>query len=1126
MSSDDIENSHAESQDAPSRLSASVTTSRGKTKRRLSFWHVLGWILLTLLLLIIIASAYMWQNRYSILEDGFKDILAEQGLEAELTIDEIGKTSAALSGITITAEGKDVFSAQTLNIEYYWREALNGRMKRIELGGARLKLTVDETGKIIDGWLPASNDESAVILPPQGLHLSDSEITLVSPYGQVNAGGDVTLLSQEDIKADFIITPSVFSFGSLQVTGGGDIKARIRPGENAVEAALEFTNITHPLASLSSVDVSADVIFDYIDGQSQVSGPISLEFAELDGGAARAQNGQFEWDGSFAVRPDSAAIRAADGHWRMAMQKVSIAEAARRQDLAKKLTLFDAMSAAPVAEHFAQGLTDSVRALMVDAELSAAGQFMRAGERIQLSLDSPLQVRAKDTNLVISPEPATPLYEYNRETEAISLYADAAIEGAYPLIISKARVTANSLNGVSLQNVAAFSAQAVLPKEWTARSPEGPVRLAPLSADIGYINQGPRRDMFVTLPIEYDGPLPGGFVQGFKTFGTLGLDMRGGGLETSFAPKDSAPISIGQFDMASGWRARNAEFLLLSDAPFYSRGDESGHLSARIEAVSADVIEIETGRQLAVTLDGADISAAITDARQDWSLIMNGAAALTDDFAGEGTEFGARQATLIAVLQPESAPQIDLDTQSARVRTDQISTQNMPVKIKGTPADFQLDFGGQNYASAGKVNFIGQDLPALPLRGGFSYEDGKITGTAVTVLPAAEDVDIDIRYEMKDGVGRAVVDISELRFEPGKLQPQDLVPTLRGKMADVTGTVSAQFDMAFAPDTPLESFGVVKIADMNFGTLPGPFTGVNTELVLTSVFPLKTQGLQKLYVESFNPGVALNEGVIEYELESKGLRIHSARWPLAGGALSLDPTLWEYAAAENRVVVRIDGISVGAFLEGKGGGNLTATGDVVGTIPVIVEGVNVSVDKGELNIENGGIIQYRSRQLKSAVDLIPNEYVTYQDVKQIQDVRKKKDLGENVGKDLAFTALRNFEYQSLSAKFDGPLDGEVEVNLKFEGRNPDILAGTRFAFDINVVGELVNLVRSLKVDGDSERIKGYLDIIGRERAKTAPDTSIPQQNVPPEQEDIASLSNILDIKARSPQIQLTQDINP
>lgn len=1070
-------------------LGLTVETKPPKPKKRWTFWRVLRWVLLSLLLIILIAAAYVWQNRYSFLENTLQDVLTEQGLEAQLSIRDIQKTRASLADISISAEGTPVFSADKLMIEYDWRDALKGRMKRIELTGAALDLTVDEKGKIIDGWMPASNPDSELVLPPGGLHLSGSRARLQSPYGLVTAKGDLSFLSFEDLKADFTIDPARFTFGALEVKGGGTVAAHIRPGENAVTAKLDFTDMVHPLGELSYANVEADVTFDLVDDQSHVSGPVTLNFAELSSETLAAENGELSWDGSFSVKPDSAAIRQADGHWTGDIKRLTYSDAAGRNTLAKALTLNEALSAAPVTAHFAESITDAIKGVLIGADVKGKGEFLRIDNKVEVKLKGPLTVKSKTAQLKLTASQGRAFYDYDRETEAINISATAAFSGSRSAVLEGMRLSAVSPNGLSIANVSGFSAQAIISDEWRASSAEGEVRLSPLTAKVEYVNTAARRDMRAELSaVDYDGPLPGGYANGFQTQGVLSIDLRGAGPKMRFVPSGGRRLSVAVFETTAGWTAKNAAFDLVSETPFYARGAAPGMgaLSARLETISTALIEAQTGRRLDMTLAAVDVQANITAARQDWTLALSGAEVKTDDFGGPGTIVGAQNAILLASLTPDNAPQIDLKSDAARVRTDQISTANMPISLKGTATDFHLDFGGNSYAEAGQVKFTDEALPELPLRGGLDFVDGLITGQAFTVLPEAEDADIDIKFGLKDGQGTAKIDIPRLTFTPKGLQPQNLVAALQGKIAKVSGSVSAQIDLAFSPDQPLQSSGSAVLNSLDFGTLPGPFRGVSTEVEFSSVFPLVSSGTQRMTVDSFNPGVDLIDGVIEYELVSGGVEILSAKWPLANGFISVDPTLWKYDALENRVVLRIEDVSAGAFLGGKGGSGLTVTGDVVGVIPVVVAGVDVSIDKGQLNVVNGGVIQYRAQELTSVVDLIPENYVTLQDYQQFKEFQKKDDPSENAGKDLAFTALRNFEYKSLSAKLDGPLDGEIELNVRFIGRNPKILAGTEFDFNVTVVGELVNLVRSLKPDSSMERIRGYLDLGSSERLELQP----------------------------------------
>ena len=1058
--------------------SAQILDSKPRQRKgRWTFWRVLRWGLASLLVLMIIAADYLWQNRYVFLEDTAERILAEQGLDAELSITHIQKQTAMLSDITISANGQSVFSADTLKVEYDWREALKGRMNRIELSGAVLDITVDEEGKIIDGWMPASNPDSELVLPPEGLHLINTRVRAKSPYGEVNATGNLTFQSFEDLKADFVIDPSVFSFGSLEVKGGGEISANIRPGENKVKAALDFTDMVHPLANLSYASVTADVILDLVEDQSHVSGPVKLSFAELKSSTVEAENGELNWDGSFSVLPNSAVIREADGKWNANVGRMTYSDEAGRTQLAKALTLNEAMIAAPVTTHFAESLTASVKRLLIEADVAGEGQFFRYDDKAEVKLTAPLKIKAKSTQVSISPYEDALFYDYNRETESIKLAANVALSGARSVSLQSMQLEARSGNGLSISGVSSFDTRAVLSDPWQASSPDGEVRLAPLTAQTRYVNTPQKREIRVELsPINYDGPLPGGYAAGLKTQGALTLDLAGEGLNTKFVPSGGKSVTLDRFETAAGWTAQDIKLDLVSEAPFYVRGadPETAKLTARVETVSTLLTEIETGRQLDIRLGAVDVDTDINGQVQNWTLGLFDAEIKTDDFGGVGTVIGAQEAVLLATLSPEADTQLELTSDAARVKTDQIFTQNMKVGLIGTPTDFHLSFGEKDRLGKGIVEFSDQALPQLPLRGHLDYTDGLIVGEAITVLPKAEDADISIMFRLKDGEGTAEIDIEQLTFTEKGFQPQNLIPALQGKIANVAGSVSATIDIVFSPDKPLQSFGRAKLNNIDFGTLPGPFSGVNTEIEFTSVFPLVSSGVQRLTMDSFNPGVNLVDGVIEYELVEDGVNFISAKWPLANGFITIDPTIWTFNAPENRVVLRIEDVSVGAFLGDSGSGGLTVSGDVVGEIPVVVSGVDVSIDSGRLSVENGGLIQYRTQELTSVVDLIPEKYVTLQDFQQFQEFRKNEDLGENVGKDLAFTALRNFEYKLLSVKLDGPLDGEIEVDARFIGSNPKILAGTEFDFNVNIVGELVNLVRSLKPDISIERIEDYL----------------------------------------------------
>jgi len=203
------------------------------------------------------------------------------------------------------------------------------------------------------------------------------------------------------------------------------------------------------------------------------------------------------------VRPNSAAIREADGSWDISLSGLTYGDAASRQQLARTLTLYDAMSAAPVTTHFAKSLTQSIGALLYEAELTGRGEFLRSGEDVTLALKSPLRIESRQTQAVITPfapggqgaGETAPLYAYNRQTEALALNANAKITGARPLNLLGLSVAASSPNGLTLGDISEVSLITELAEEWRASSAEGPVRLAAARADVRFINSGGLREM-------------------------------------------------------------------------------------------------------------------------------------------------------------------------------------------------------------------------------------------------------------------------------------------------------------------------------------------------------------------------------------------------------------------------------------------------------------------------------------------------------------------------------------------------------------------------------------------------------------------------------------------------------
>lgn len=1070
----------------------SMTPSRRRWRDKpWTVWRIIGWVFASLALLILIVAAYVWTHRYALLEDVMKSVLADQGVEAELSIDSITKERAVLRGVDLRADGQSIFTVDEISTDYAWREALNGTFQRLKFKGAKIRLTLDETGQVIDGWMPTTDESGQQAqLPKGGIILDNTEILFDTPYGLVDVAGDINVRSRDDIRADVALRPSDLAWNGSSATLSGAVSLRVKDGQAALDTQLDipaaqYENDTLGVVSLSAASLSLKT--DIALAAVAQTVPIDLNFQTQTIASERLQAGpsQITWRGDVNI-DDTNTPTSARGDWSVASRDVSYGDAAARNDIAQSVSQNPTLLSLPVLQGFAPAIGKDISDVLSDADIRAGGSiYWAAGGAMDLRLSETMRVgNARQAVTLAANADAAPIVAMSADGENITLAGDVRIDGSLPLSISNLAVdlkTARKDDGLMPRVLGLNRARAKVTRtqSWRGQFEGQDIRLAPSVMDIDVSKSGPTTKVVMNGPIDLDAALPGGYVQGLKLDGRVDARFSGADMSVDFAPRGDAPVTITRFDNLSDWTAHNVSLILGGrDGRLLSRTQKGAKLAVFARDLSGRLIEAETDRTVDFTLARADAQATLGDARQDWSLTTDDARITTDDILSEGTVMAAPRAELQAILRTDAPTEIKLSTDAARLNSAMIKLRNLPLTLEGTAEAFTIDYGQQDSAlgKRGMVSLAGDALPSLPLVGVVDYADGTFTGQARTVLPKAEDTEILVDYAFKDGAGTAKVVIPELRFVRGGLQPQNLVKALQGKIADVNGTVSAQFDLAFAAGQPLQSSGSARLRDLNFGTLPGPFTGVNTDLEFSSIFPLVSSGAQTMTVDLFDPGFPLADGEIAYELVDGGLNIISAVWPIGSGTMSLQPTKWVYDAPSNQVVLSIDNVSLGAFVERYGGGNLTATGDVVGTIPVSVAGVDVRINDGVIRVRDGGLIQYTAPNLTPTVDVIPGEFITLQDYQQFQALKNKDDPDSNLGKAVAFKALRNFRYRTLEARLDGPLGGEVELKVGFIGKNPNILAGTEFDFNITLVGELLTLARNLKVGSNIETIKRYLGL--------------------------------------------------
>ena len=1076
---------------SPTASSPKKDKPRGKSRKWWTrWWAWVLWIFCALIILLLIAAAYIWTNRYALIEDMAIDALAQDGIEAQLNIESLSKTHAAITGIKLSSGGQDVFSVKRIEADFEWRDALEGQIKSALLIEPRARITLDENGKIIDNWLPQSEssetEKSDSTFPENGVTLKDAILSIQSPYGQGQISGDIDVKTPQDFTAKLSLEPTQLSYKTLNLSGGGRIDMTRAQDKLSLDSHLTLSTLSGPDLEAKDITLSLngrpEIKAQRFDGQAVIT-LSSLNSSAIDtkdlsltldgqtdlktkrfSGQALAQTGGLEtaqlflgqsdidWNGEI-IRTDS--FFDLNGNWAATLNAARIPDPARRDELAATLSFHAPLSKSPIAQHFIPEIRSALTSLLAGSAVKARGDLQRNDDVFKLTLTAPANIKSSKTALTITPHKTAPAYNFDRAAQRITAALDASFTQPSGLSLMGISFEARSFNGFRLDGVEDFSAKVTTNAPWTGLGVDGrPVRLSPLDLYMGYDGSNlKRRKVTLSGGVDYDGALPGVYVEGLKAAGDMDLILNDKDqMQIGYAPKGTAHLRIDKAETTTDWTAYDFDADITAGPSLFTRDGATGKSFADLNLTNlkTQIRRKSEPASLDVTAATLNANALLAASSQDtltqnWDVAFTQALVTSDDLPGPDTVVTIPEGALKAELITGAPLEFDLTTPSANVMTQLVKVDNMALRLHGQPTNFDIEHSG------GKVKLAGNTLPPIPIEGSLNSAGGALIGQAKARLPQADNTPITMTYNIRDGAGYADVDIEALHFTPDGLQPQNLIKALRGKVAQVDGMASAKVRLEFARDKPMKSSGTAKIINMNLGTAPGPLTGMNMELSMDSVLPLVSRGRQRITVASFDPGIPLKDGVIDFELIDDGVKIYDAKWPLGDGFFSLDPFVWSYGTDENRLTMRLSDVELGQFLESMGNDSIQATGKLQGTFPIVISGVNLRVEKGEIGVKDGGVIRFRPAE----ADGSPPESFTQDEALNILRTKDQARYGS-----LARDVLREFNYQELSVKVDGALDGEVELGTVFTGSNSKVLNGQPFEFDINVIGELFNIIRS------------------------------------------------------------------
>lgn len=856
----------------------------------------------------------------------------------------------------------------------------------VRAGHVRLRARLVD-GKLslgaIDRLLPASANGAKFTLPALNLDIADARLRLETPYGVVAAKvsgngpldngfrGTIAALGEEISAGGCVAArPSAF----LKIAMGREGPRLAGP----VRIASARCGGIGARAARANLDVQLGPALDHWSGRA------ALAVATMGGGSARASSsgGTIDFAGNAHRTEGSADLAsgvfalpgavgeqlALRGRWRVADGQPTFAGTVRahgvalaqgiRERIASAPAAATGTPLAPIARELARAAGGAARRFDVGAEVgSGAGNV--------LTVAGLTASAASGARLVFSGGAGISL------GGAAGLRVDGVTKlsgGGFPAIrIAVAQRSANApLTGTA--TVAPYAAGG-------AR-----LRLSPIMFD----QAGGRGTLRTQIALS--GPLADGRVE--KLRAPLVAMIGAGGVSLN---PSCTPLAFDRLQM-SGLVLRPARLTICPTGPglFHAGGGRSGY-GARVTAprlagtlgsspltLAADTLTARADGINAIGLK-ARLGPADRQTALDFSTIEGtfGAHGLAGDFAG-----GAGHVGNVPLLLSEAAGRWSFAKAALDVTGDLMVSDAAP-----------------------EPRFRPLAARGVALR----LADGAITTTGVLQEPkkAVKVADVTIRHVLGSGAGSARIVVPGLTF--GKqFQPEELTRLTFGVIADVNGTVTGEGDIAWNADG-ITSSGTFRTAGTNLAAAFGPVTGLKGAIHFTDLLALESAPGQVATVASINPGVPVNDGRITYQtLPNTRIKIEGARWPFAGGELTLDPSLLDFSVPEaHRLTFRVKGAEAAQFLQQFDFKNLDATGTFDGELPIAFDQSGGRIESGKLAVRaGGGGIAY---------------------VGELTE----KDLG--TWGNIAFQALKSLRYRSLEIVMNGPLAGEMVTEVRFAG---------------------------------------------------------------------------------------------
>jgi len=955
-------------------------------------WSLKPLILFALLGVSAAAMISVWSARKPIARNFIDRTLQAHGVAGRYEITEFAFRHQRLEHVVIGDPRRPDLTADRVEVQF-GLSGLLPSVRKLSAQGVRLR------GRLINGrvslgaldrLLPAPSGKPFA-LPDMNVNLIDARMRLETPAGAVGMALDGSGNLQDGFSGQLAAISHRLKVGGCEVTRPFAVVHLTVSGNNpAVDGPVRAASVRCADSLVDRPQGSVDVALGAALDSWNGGASVLAVSARSNGYGASALRGRVGFKGN---------ARSTDAKLRLTLQQLDLG------DLSARIAGFEGTPIGPLTVSLRDAVNNATRSVSVEAainlENASGGKMLRVAPiLIRTGSGAQLDVTASGNRGLGWAWP----------TGGLLLDAGFTLSGGgFPEAFARLRRDGNGL--------------------------EGSVHMAPYEANGARFAMEPLRfgKGAFTTRVTMDGPVADGHVQGLGMAidGRLG---RGGSLLINPA---CAQLDFARLDIA-GTHVVDTRLPLCPLGPALFVRDSSGRIGGGVLITNPRLRGQLGASPLIMTAQKLTASVTRPGFAIDRMAVRLGA-------GGDPTRLDIARLSGAATASGFSGQLEGADGKIGNVPL-LISEGKGDWSLRGSTLDLRGHAAVTDADPEPRFNRLISDNVALSLK------SGVISGTAALKLPKGSDTitNVALRHDLTRGTGNVVLDVPALVFDAG-LQPEMLTRLTLGVIANVRGTVSGQGRIAWTPKG-VRSDGDFATDSLGLAAAFGPVEKLAGKIHFSDLLALATPPGQTATIGAINTGVAVNDGVVRYQLlPGQIIKVESGLWPFSGGQLSLDPTQLDFGQPSDRhLTFHINGMDSALFVEQFGFKNIAVTGTFDGVLPMIFGLQGGRIEGGKLVVrEAGGKLSY--------VGEISNE--------------KLGRFGN-----MAFDALKSIRYSNLAILLDGSLDGEIVSKVIFSGTNEAPietkkgllggLVGLPFKFNITIKAPFRSLVNSAQSIND------------------------------------------------------------